>query len=39
MTAKSISFSLANATSRSRSIASIGTHSASRAMPAFPGAQ
>ena len=36
---KSISFSLANATSLSNSIAPMGTHSAICAIPAFPGAQ
>ena len=39
MIVKSISFSFANATSLSNSMAPIGTHSASAAIPAFPGAQ
>ncbi len=39
MTVRSISFSFANATSLSNSMAPMGTHSASSAMPAFPGAQ
>ena len=38
-TARPISFSFANSTSRSNSIAAIGTHSANSAMPALPGAQ
>ena len=38
-TARSISFSFANAIRRSNSMTPIGTHSAILAIPAFPGAQ
>ena len=38
-TTRSISFSFANATSLSKSITPISTHSASAAIPALPGAQ
>ncbi len=39
ITAKSIFFSFANATKAGKSIAGIGTHSATAAIPALPGAQ